>query len=158
MNQENQIVTKITQAKSIRLQPTNHSLSNNQTLISVKDAASQLGVSPSTVYRIDRQNGPFRFVHDDWRIYIDAKSFVAHLAGIVGADGKIDRGGVESTLQPRPEALQATPPTSDIIAEGEVPTAKATSIPLPATMSSGQQEDRRRPHAMSGFFQYFSFI
>jgi excisionase family DNA binding protein len=48
-------------------------------LINVTEAAQRLGVSKSTVYRIVRKNGPFRFVADGRRIFIDRTSFEAHL-------------------------------------------------------------------------------
>jgi hypothetical protein len=48
-------------------------------LISVKEAAQRLGVSRSKAYRIDRKNGPFRFVIEGRRIFIDLASFETHV-------------------------------------------------------------------------------
>lgn len=52
---------------------------NGRRVISVREAAHRLGVSLSTVYRVDRRNGPFRFVPSGRRIFIDAVSFERYL-------------------------------------------------------------------------------
>jgi len=55
--------------------------------IGVQEAARRLGVSKSTIYRIARTDGPFRFQTDGWRVFIDLTSFEAYLSkkGAVGA-------------------------------------------------------------------------
>jgi excisionase family DNA binding protein len=60
--------------------------------ISVKEAAQRLGVSKSTVYRIDRKNGPFRFVNDGRRIFIELASLENHM-------------GVAAVSEPEPPLL-----------------------------------------------------
>jgi excisionase family DNA binding protein len=55
-------------------------------LISVAEAARRLGVSKSTIYRFDRKNGPFRFVADRRRIFIDLASFEIHLTSTPGIE------------------------------------------------------------------------
>jgi excisionase family DNA binding protein len=43
--------------------------------VSVKDAAMKLGVSRSTVYRMNRAHGPLRFVRRGRRVFIDVLEF-----------------------------------------------------------------------------------
>jgi hypothetical protein len=57
---------------------------HERSLIRVGQAVPRLGVSKSTVYRINRKLGPFRFVLDGRRIFIGQASFESHLADIRG--------------------------------------------------------------------------
>jgi excisionase family DNA binding protein len=59
-----------------------HSLSSRakERLITVKQAAQRLGVSPSTVYRMRRRSGKFRFVVRGWRVFVDAEDLERFLA------------------------------------------------------------------------------
>lgn len=55
-------------------------------MIDVKEAAKQLSVSKSTVYRLNRFNGPFRFILESRRVYIDLRSFEAYLVEKTGPE------------------------------------------------------------------------
>ena len=59
-------------------------------LICVKEAAHWLGVSKSTVYRLDRVHGPFRFVVVGRRIYVDLHSFDIYRLSRLEAQGNRD--------------------------------------------------------------------
>lgn len=85
--------------------------------ISVKEAAQRLGVSRSTVYRINRDRGPFSFTVDGRKIYIDYPSFELHLARKRGIGGEPEMGPDEQShlcpddrnpkqTDPQPLALQ----------------------------------------------------
>jgi hypothetical protein len=47
--------------------------------LSIREAATKLNQSLSTVYRIDRRSGPFRFILEGRRIFVDAESFDMYL-------------------------------------------------------------------------------
>lgn len=47
--------------------------------VSVREAATVLRVSPSSVYRIDRLAGPFKVIKRGRRVLIDRRSFDAYL-------------------------------------------------------------------------------
>lgn len=49
--------------------------------MSVADAAVALAVSRSTVYRFDRENGPFKIVKQGRRVLIDRCTFKEYLSG-----------------------------------------------------------------------------
>lgn len=57
---------------------TNAPLRAQTPLLSIREAARKLGKSTSTVYRLDRVGGPFRFVLEGRRVFIDAESFEAY--------------------------------------------------------------------------------
>ena len=59
-------------------------------LLSVAEAALALAVSRTTVYRIDRENGPFRIVKQGRRVFVDRCTFNQHLAArSVGTAGPV---------------------------------------------------------------------
>ena len=70
------------QGNSIRALHSDGSQGSQPNLITVKDAARRLGVSKSTVYRFDRDDGPLRFIVDSRPILIENDSFETHLANI----------------------------------------------------------------------------
>lgn len=108
--------------------------------ITVKEAALRLCVSKSTAYRIDRTNGPFRFIVEGRRIFIDSASFESHLANIRGIRADDCPLQVESVL-PCHEPAEG-PEMQSQIDELQVNTV-ATAIPsgsLPDSRSGGQRE------------------
>jgi excisionase family DNA binding protein len=116
------------------------------TLITVKEAAQRLGISTSTVYRVDRHHGPFSFIVDGRWIFIDRTSFESYLAnsrGIPASDNRQD-----APDQPKP--VDDVGPQSEI---GESQVEPFKNLPLsaltPTSRSGGQREliitDRRGP-------------
>jgi|GEM_PF-4541925 len=70
---------------------------DTSSLICVKEAAHRLGVSKSTIYRFDRVNGPFRFIIEGRRIYVDLNSFdVFRLSRLEAHDKNDSEPAVES--------------------------------------------------------------
>lgn len=53
---------------------------SNLEFLSVREAAMCLGVSASTVYRLDREHGPFRIEKRRGRVLVDRKDFDRHTA------------------------------------------------------------------------------
>jgi Helix-turn-helix domain len=49
-------------------------------LMTVADAALALSVSRSTVYRVDRENGPFKILRQGGRLFIDRCTFDQYLS------------------------------------------------------------------------------
>jgi hypothetical protein len=47
--------------------------------ITIKNAAQQLGISLSTAYRFNREEGPLKFILNGRRIFIDRVSFDSYL-------------------------------------------------------------------------------
>ena len=127
-------------------------------LITVKDAARRLGVSKSTVYRFDRDNGPLRFVVDGRPILIENDSFETYLANIRRCETEL---GSPADEAPR-DCPQEEQPERTNSQMGEIRLEAPTHI-LPSdaprpTSSSGQREDilpRRQALAM---FCYQSFL
>ena len=107
--------------------------------LTAKEAAHRLGVSLSTIYRIDRVHGPFAFIIIGRWIFIDLTSFNAHLVnigGIQAADGPLEDESVWQCLQPanKPEAKSQ-------IDEPQIESSKPAEpcAALPASKSSGQR-------------------
>ena len=128
-----------------------------QDLISVKEAASRLRVSPSTVYRINRKNGPFRFVIDGRRVFIHAESFAAYLAGIcIPADDGREVSECLRTSQELAELAElAGAPSVNGAMETESASAATPTPPVPASGSEGQRDliIRQRQWACGVFYQ-----
>ena len=125
-------------------------------LITVKDAARRLGASRTTVYRIDRNDGPFRFVVDGRRIFIESASFESFLANT-------GRNGTESELTaddvpldcPQEEQPERTDfRTDDMPVEESRPTPPG-DVPSPVS-SSGQREYIPPRHYVPGLLWYHS--
>lgn len=122
-------------------------------LLTVKQAAEQLGIRKSRIYRMDRQKGPLRFTTRGRRIYVDQESVETYGFGTA------------------PRVQQAATPGSEVIPAGhegpEVANRKRAEItsehstqpvtrPAPLT-SSGQRElIIRRPRLSGGFFAYWA--
>jgi len=111
-------------------------------LVSIKEAAQRLRVSRSTAYRIDRINGPFRFVTSGRRIFIDLKSFDDYLGANTPS---------EAVPIPEPEKRQShmdiEPARDDLKIQVPAP-AQLPKVNLPPK-SCGQRElilsGRERP-------------
>lgn len=120
-------------------------------LITAKEAAQRLGVSRSTVYRIDREIGPFRFVVDGRWILIDQASFESHIANIRGNRSDVlEVGSVLPSQQAvnEPETLSETDERQLTASEMATPKA-STSI----STREGQREllmpEYRHPFAFA---------
>lgn len=144
------------QRYSTRVLHSDGSQGSQPNLITVKDAARRLGASRTTVYRIDRNDGPFRFVVDGRRIFIENASFEAFLANT-------GRNGTESELTaddvpldcPQEEQPERTDfRTDDMPVEESRPTPPG-DVPSPVS-SSGQREYIPPRHYVPGLLWYHS--
>ena len=109
-------------------------------LITVKDAARRLGVSKNTVYRFDRNNGPFRIVVDGRRIFIEKVSFEAYMANIgpteTESDLTADDVPVDCPQEEQPEQTDFRTDDMPVEASGPTPPCDVRS----PVSSSGQRE------------------
>jgi hypothetical protein len=140
MNLETEKMIEINQIKPTSIPHTSDELRPAKNHLTVKAAAQRLRKSMSTVYRIDRKNGPFRFVIDGRRVFIDAESFAAYLAGIGGIP--VDDGReVSECLQPAQEPAElAGAPSVNGAMETESASAATPTPPVPASSSEGQRD------------------
>jgi hypothetical protein len=108
--------------------------------INVRQAAQMLGVSKSTIYRTDREHGPFRFVLDGRRIFIDFASFENYLATITGSRSSALRESEQSIRTE--QQLAAGADTESPVTEPTIETCETTksTTSIPASRSSGQRE------------------
>jgi hypothetical protein len=126
-------------------------------LITVKDAARRLGVSKSTVYRIDRNDGPFRFVVDSRRIFIESASFETFLANT-------GRNGTESELTANDvsiDSIQGEQPErtpSQIDAMPVEPPRPSPFRDVPHTISSSGQRENILPRSHAVGFLYYQTL
>ncbi len=126
--------------------------------LSVRQAAQRLAVSKSKVYRMDREHGPFRFVLDGRRIFIDAPSFELHLANIRGIHAEDDpprAEGMRQFLQ-----LANEPKAEPQTAEPQIESVK-TVVPvasLPESTAGGQRELTMRAPSGPCFVCYPGFF
>jgi excisionase family DNA binding protein len=123
-------------------------------LITVKEAAQKLGVSRSTVYRVDRENGPFRFVVDGRWIFIEQESFESHIANSRG--NRADEGllKIDSALpcqQPANESETQSETDEPQLTAPEMATLNAS---LSTSTRQGQRELIMREHRHSFAFFY----
>jgi excisionase family DNA binding protein len=126
--------------------------------LTAKEAAHRLGVSLSTIYRIDREHGPFRFVLDGRRIFIDQASLELHLANIRGVHADDGAHAVASFPPcPRPATEVQTQPqiAEPMIETFETMTPQAS---LPASGSGGQRDLIMRARSGPCIITYQSFI
>jgi len=138
--------------------------------VSVREAAEQLGKSTSTVYRFDRKNGPFGFLKEGRRLFIDARSFGAYLANLSETNPAPPSEG-DSKAAPASEPVTGVPqeqitgnqsnqPTQPIL--GEPPATKPIAkvegpqTEVPQRQSSGQRPLvlRARPPAIVIFYSW----
>lgn len=128
------------------------------TVITVNQAAQRLGVSRSTVYRINRVCGPFLFIVDGRRIFIDVSSFELHLASIIGVHADDDSPRAESIrqiLQPANEPKAESQVHESPIEMSETAGPGAS---LPASTSCGQRELIMRDRTGPCIICYPSFM
>ena len=123
-------------------------------LITVKDAARRLGVSKSTVYRFDRDDGPLRFVVDGRPILIENASFETYLANIrrpeIEPGSPADEVPRDCPQEEQPERTNSQMGEIQL----EVPTHILPSDAPRPTSSSGQREDIRPRRHAAGFLYY----
>jgi excisionase family DNA binding protein len=126
-------------------------------LISVTEAAQRLGVSRSTVYRIDRKNGPFRFVADGRRIFIDLTSFEAHLTNTLRSEPEpplqTDDVLIQCPQEGDEERTDLQAREAPTVTTQPVP-SRQSAIPLP---SHGQREGTI-PKRDRAFVVFYSFL
>lgn len=146
------------QGNSIRALHSDGSQGSQPNLITVKDAARRLGVSKSTVYRFDRDDGPLRFIVDSRPILIENDSFETHLANIrrhiTEPCSPADEVFRDCPQEEQPE--QINPQMGEMQLEASTHTVPC-DVPRPIS-SRGQREDilpRRQARAM---FCYQSFL
>lgn len=151
------MTTESTQARSMPTCCARDSRSSQPQLITVKDAARRLGASRSTVYRIDRNDGPLRFVVDGRRIFIDTASFETFLANTGG-------NGTESELTAddvpidsiQGEQAERTPPKID--AMPAEPPRPSPFRDVPHTISSSGQRENILPRRHAAGFLYYQTL
>jgi hypothetical protein len=126
--------------------------------LTVKAAAQRLRKSLSTVYRIDRKNGPFRFVIDGRRVFIDADSLESYLDSIEGIHA--DDGGQEIECVPSPlhQLTQVISPSPNSVREIKTPTVATPIVPLPPLKAGGQRELVMNQSLGFYIVQYKSFV
>jgi excisionase family DNA binding protein len=109
-------------------------------LMSVREAAQRLGVSKSTVYRIDRKNGPFRFVTDGRRIFIDLGSLENHMgvAAVGEPEPPLQADGGQTLCPQEPEAEGAELDTREL--PSAAPQAAPTNAPASPVTWCGPRE------------------
>lgn len=124
-------------------------------LISVTEAAQRLGVSKSTVYRIDRKNGPFRFVAEGRRIFIDLASFEIQLTSTQGSEPEppLQTDGGQHICPQERDAEGADLETRE--APTVAPQAAPTSDPVSLVTWCGPRE-RIIPKRGPAFVVYYS--
>jgi excisionase family DNA binding protein len=131
-------------------------LSARLQLITVKEAAQRLGVSRFKVYRIDRKTGPFRFVVDGRRIFIDQASLETHIGNCRGNrshNGLLEVGGVLPCQQPANDSETQSETDEVRLTAPEMATLNAS----PSTSTrQGQRELIMRDHPRSFVVFYVS--
>jgi excisionase family DNA binding protein len=123
-------------------------------LITVREAAQRLAVSRSTVYRIDRETGPFRFVVDGRRIFIDQASLESHIANSRrnrSNDGPLKVESVLPCQQPANESETRSETDQLQLTAPEMATLNAS---LSTSTRQGQRELIMREHRQSCAFFY----
>jgi hypothetical protein len=153
----NKMTTESTQANSTQTLYTRDSRSSQPMLITVKAAARRLGVSRSSVYRIDRNDGPFRFVVDGRRIFIESASFESFLANT-------GRNGTESELTADDvpiDCIQGEQPKRTPSQVDAMPVEPPRTSPfrdIPHTVSSSGQRENILPRRHSAGFLYYQTL
>jgi hypothetical protein len=137
---ENDMTTKLGKINSKSILNAAAAQSTRSTVITAKQAAQRLGVSRSTIYRVDRVRGPFQFIIDGRRIFIDLTSFASHLADIRGIRADDDPLRVESMVQYQHPANEpkAEPQTDELQIESSKTAISGAS--LPASDGGGQRD------------------
>ena len=150
------MTTESTQQNSTYVPDATCTLGATQTNITVKEAARRLGISRSSAYRIDRHGGPFRFIIDGRRIFIDQASLESHIASITGA-GAIKIPNHAESKQPLPQSVgePCNQPQVD-----EPPCAPSETLTptasLPVSRSEGQRGLIMRQRRQA-FIAYYTF-
>ena len=127
-------------------------------LITVRQAAQRLGRSNSTVYRIDRNHGPFRFGRDGRMIFVELDSFETYLATIVknhSSTGTNSEQNIRSG-QDLETATDTQSPICDPRIEAFEMNAPKESLPISA--SAGQRELFMRASPTFCVITYQSFL
>jgi len=128
------------------------------TRMTVKEVARRLRVSTSTVYRINRVDGPFQFISDGRRIFIDSASFelyIRHAGGMGANDGPTGAECANPDKNPISE-LEAQPLTVRMQPEPQVIIVPS---PFPHPSKGGGQRDLiMRESNGPCFFSYPSFL
>ena len=145
------------QSNSTRILPTTTAPCSRSNLITVKDAARRLGVSRSAVYRIDRNDGPFRFVVDGRRIFIENASFETFLANTGRNGTEPDTAADDVTCDcPQEEQPERTP--SQVDAMPVEPPRPSPFRDVPHTLSSTGQRENILPRRHAAGFLYCQML
>lgn len=75
---------------------------DNPDTMSVAEAALALSVSRSTVYRMNRQNGPFKILKQGGRVLIDRDGFNRFVSGKAPASDPVNHQLAIATSSPSP--------------------------------------------------------
>jgi excisionase family DNA binding protein len=132
--------TESDQSQSERILTSNENQRAEQDRLTVKEVAHRLGVSLSTIYRVDRDHGPFAFIVIGRRIFIDLASFESYLASTRGLRANDDQLGDDNVGQCRQAALKPESESQTDALQIEPSKTKATASSLPASKSGGQRE------------------
>jgi hypothetical protein len=126
--------------------------------IDVKGAAKRLGVSTSTVYRLDREHGPIRFLSTMRPITIDFRSLETHVANIksIERDPELVSDVVPCSCPYEEHAENTEPRTNEVLAEPTHPPASTRSC-YPS-LRCGQRELALTKRDGAAFIGYFSYI
>jgi DNA-binding MurR/RpiR family transcriptional regulator len=100
--------------------------------INVKAAAKRLGVSTSTVYRLDREHGPIRFLSTKRPIAVDLVSLETHLTHTGGIelepDFHLDEERSLSTHKEKVEQIHSDAREVPVVATPSAPTSDPASL------------------------------
>ena len=154
-------IWSMTKIQSIKIPPSKPALrpdprggDSSQNRLSVREVARRLGKSLSYVYRLDREHGPFQFIVEGRRIYIDAASFADYLANLQAT-------GLGAVAAKAPENLAVPPAESDPVVDcAQQPVPNSTppasgppKFPIPRTWS-GQRDLVMRPGRQAFIVDY----
>lgn len=150
------MTTEPSRNNSSNLMDVDDAQSARPALVTVKQAAKSLGVSRSTVYRIDREHGPLRFIISGRWIFIEKaslESYAASRRGIRADDCPLEIKSVLLCQQPA-----TVPETKSHIDELQVVTSGTTmaSTSHLASGSGGQRELIMRDHRQPFVVLFFS--
>ena len=142
------------QRYSTRVLHSDGSQGSQPNLITVKDAARRLGVSKSTVYRFDREDGPFRFIVNGRPIFIENDSFETYLANTGRNRAEPDTAADDVPPDcPQEEQPERTDSRTDAMPVDPPRPSPFRDVPH-AISSSGQRENILPRRNVAGFLYY----
>jgi hypothetical protein len=128
------------------------------TTMSVKEAADRLGVPCWKVYRMDRKEGPFRFVLEGRRVFIDVTSFELHLRNVAGICAN-DCLALAENVEPVQQPVKVL--DTQLLVDRQQPASPDAPMPRTSPLPSrggGQREHIMRVPSGPSFFSFPSFM